>query len=168
MGVGGDNLREVSGGDVWRDLGKAIELAGLANSIGDVGRVDKVEGGMVSPLQAKILASAYTHRGHLLWRLSKSTNPPPPAVIQLQNSNSEPAAAIIPPSPILTHLPESLRKASKETLEEMASRDFEQGGRYGNEVAREMAKRTNPYARLCGDIVREAMRGELLGNGVGN
>ncbi len=37
------------------------------------------------------------------------------------------------------------------------------GGRYGNDVAREMAVRTNPYAKLCGNIVKEAMRGEMLG-----
>lgn len=39
------------------------------------------------------------------------------------------------------------------------------GGRYGNEVAREMAKGTNPYAKLCGEIVREAMRAEMGGRG---
>lgn len=43
----------------------------------------------------------------------------------------------------------------------MAARDFDAGGRYGNPVAREMSVRTNPYAKLCGNIVREAMRREV-------
>jgi hypothetical protein len=60
-------------------------------------------------------------------------------------------------------LPPQLQGKSREQLEEMASRDFEMGGRYGNDVAREMAVRTNPYAKLCGNIVKGAMRGEMLG-----
>jgi len=46
-------------------------------------------------------------------------------------------------------------------LEEMASRDFVMGGRYGNEIARALAVATNPTAKLCGSIVREAMRKEF-------
>ena len=46
-------------------------------------------------------------------------------------------------------------------LEEMASRDFVMGGRYGNEIARGLAVATNPTAKLCGSIVREAMRKEF-------
>jgi hypothetical protein len=45
-------------------------------------------------------------------------------------------------------------------LEERASVDFASAARYGDEVAREMSVRTNPYARACGGIVREALRGE--------
>ena len=46
-------------------------------------------------------------------------------------------------------------------MEEMASRDFGFGGRYGNDTARQMAVKTNPYAKLCGSIVREAMTKEV-------
>jgi hypothetical protein len=45
-------------------------------------------------------------------------------------------------------------------LEERASVDFAGAARYGDAVAREMSVRTNPYARACGGIVREALRGE--------
>lgn len=50
-----------------------------------------------------------------------------------------------------------------EDLEELASRDFMMGGRYGNEIARGLAVATNPTAKLCGSIVREAMRKEFEG-----
>lgn len=52
---------------------------------------------------------------------------------------------------------EGAEGAAREKLELAASKDFYEGGRYGNEVGREMAVRTNPYARLCGAIVREAL-----------
>lgn len=51
----------------------------------------------------------------------------------------------------------------REQLESAASRDFYEGGRYGNGVGREMAVRTNPYARLCGAIVKEALTREYVG-----
>lgn len=45
-------------------------------------------------------------------------------------------------------------------FEEAASRDFAMGGRYGNDIAKGLAVSTNPTAKLCGQIVREAMRKE--------
>jgi hypothetical protein len=45
-------------------------------------------------------------------------------------------------------------------FEEAASRDFAMGGRYGNEVAKGLAVSTNPTAKLCGRIVREAIKKE--------
>ncbi|KAJ9141869.1 Tetratricopeptide repeat protein 36-like protein [Pleurostoma richardsiae] len=45
-------------------------------------------------------------------------------------------------------------------FEEAASRDFAMGGRYGNDVAKGLAVSTNPTAKLCGQIVREAMKKE--------
>lgn len=50
-------------------------------------------------------------------------------------------------------------------FEEHASRDFMMGGRLGNEVAKQMAVVANPTAKLCGDMVREAMRKEFAGVG---
>ena len=44
---------------------------------------------------------------------------------------------------------------------EAASRDFWMGGRYGNEVARGLAVHANPTAKLCGQMVKEAMRREF-------
>lgn len=45
-------------------------------------------------------------------------------------------------------------------FEGAASLDFAMGGRYGNEIAKGLAVSTNPTAKLCGQIVREAMKKE--------
>jgi hypothetical protein len=45
-------------------------------------------------------------------------------------------------------------------FEENASRDFFMGARYGNEVAKALAVSANPTAKLCGEMVKEAMRKE--------
>lgn len=52
---------------------------------------------------------------------------------------------------------------SRERFEEEASRLFYLGGLYGNEVAKALAVHTNPHAKLCGGIVKEALRKELAG-----
>lgn len=55
------------------------------------------------------------------------------------------------------------RRESKWTeldFAENASRDFAMGGRYGNEIAKGLAVSTNPTAKLCGQMVREAMKKE--------
>lgn len=54
------------------------------------------------------------------------------------------------------------REASWKKLdfEEAASSDFAMGGRYGNEIAKGLAVSTNPTAKLCGQMVREAMKKE--------
>ncbi|KAK0626039.1 hypothetical protein B0T14DRAFT_423608 [Immersiella caudata] len=49
---------------------------------------------------------------------------------------------------------------SKIKFEENASRDFAMGGRYGNEIAKGLAVSTNPTAKLCGQMVRGAMKKE--------
>jgi hypothetical protein len=45
-------------------------------------------------------------------------------------------------------------------LENAASANFAKGGRYGNDIAKALAVHTNPTAKLCGEIVRSAMREE--------
>jgi len=57
---------------------------------------------------------------------------------------------------------ESRHEASWDKLrfEEAASRDLALGGRYGNPIAKGLAVSTNPTAKLCGQIVREAMKKE--------
>ena len=45
-------------------------------------------------------------------------------------------------------------------FEEEGSRCFFMAGVYGSEVGKAMAVAANPYARLCGSIVKEAMRRE--------
>ncbi|RSH91593.1 hypothetical protein EHS25_008962 [Saitozyma podzolica] len=93
----------------------------------------------VTPHQSTLLAAAHTHRGLLLLR----------------------AADLIRRGSEVYGLPDHLLKLGSDALEEAASRDFEAGGRYGDKMAKDMAVRTNPYAKMCGSIVQEAQRREL-------
>ncbi|KAF2633269.1 hypothetical protein BU25DRAFT_2870 [Macroventuria anomochaeta] len=56
-----------------------------------------------------------------------------------------------------------LKGLGKSELEELASKDFAAAARYGDEAAREMSVRTNPYAKMCGAIVKNALREERKG-----
>ncbi|KAK5997189.1 hypothetical protein PT974_02542 [Cladobotryum mycophilum] len=49
---------------------------------------------------------------------------------------------------------------SRLDFEEAASHDLALGGRYGNQIAKGLAVSVNPTAKLCGQIVREAMKKE--------
>ncbi|KAI4154972.1 MAG: hypothetical protein LQ340_001298 [Diploschistes diacapsis] len=93
----------------------------------------------VSPPQARTLGQAHTQRGALLHGASKATI-------------SNPCLKVIVPS---------LRGFAAVDLAEAASRDFFMGGRYGNEVAKGLAVHTNPTAKLCGQMVQDAMRREF-------
>ncbi|EEP76388.1 predicted protein [Uncinocarpus reesii 1704] len=95
----------------------------------------------VSPLQARILANAYTHRAYILYKAAR-TDP----------SSADGRNQFLPPT---------LQDASDDRLEELASFDFQAGGRYGNPVAKQMAVHTNPYAKMCGAIVKDAMKAEI-------
>lgn len=90
----------------------------------------------VSARQANLLAQAYTQRGALLYMLFKSGG----------GGGGDVVVGV-----------------DGEQLEMAASKDFFEGGRYGSEVGREMAVRTNPYARMCGAIVREALTRDYEG-----
>jgi hypothetical protein len=59
----------------------------------------------------------------------------------------------------------ALQGLEKSELEELASKDFAGAARYGDEVAREMSVRTNPYAKMCGAIVRNALKEEMRAEG---
>ena len=97
----------------------------------------------VSPSQGGLLAQTYTQLGALYYAASKDTG-------------NEEEIDIADPE---------LISWSKDRFEEEASRLFYLGGLYGNEVAKALAVHTNPHAKLCGNIVKEAMRKELAING---
>lgn len=118
---------------IFADLGKAITLATPASPADPI-----------SSVQARLLADAHTHRGYLLLKAAR-----------VKKTRSEVEVGSVGP--------ERLRGHSADQLEEMASRDFFLGGRYGNKVAQQMAVQTNPYAKMCGAIVKEAMRKEMEG-----
>jgi hypothetical protein len=129
--------------EILTDLAKAIALASPESSTV-----------AVSPLQAKVLGGAHSQYGHILYKLSKR---------ELASSGEAVGYKDGSQSEISIELPQALKGKSGEELEEMASRHFALGGRYGNEIAREMAVRTNPYAKLCGSIVKEALMEEVRG-----
>lgn len=54
-----------------------------------------------------------------------------------------------------------LEDRTPERLEELASHDFTLAGKYGSDLARAMAVRTNPYAKMCGAIVQTALQKEM-------
>ena len=138
LAIGDDLFAPANTADIERvfdDLTSAISLA------------TPEDAGRVSPVQAKVLATAHTHRAYLYLKAAKAAE------------ESE--------TGFLEGGPGKLRVLRKEKLEEMASRDFALGGRYGDRLAKEMAVKTNPYAKMCGAIVKEAMREEIYGGKVG-
>ncbi|OQE26656.1 hypothetical protein PENSTE_c005G07980 [Penicillium steckii] len=118
---------------IFTDLGRAITLAT------PVSPADPL-----SSVQARLLADAHTHRGYLLLKTAR-----------LKKNATLLSGDMVGP--------ERLRELSADELEEMASRDFFLGGRFGNKVAQQLAVQTNPYAKMCGAIVKEAMRKEVEG-----
>lgn len=95
----------------------------------------------VSTHDGRVLASAHTHRGYLLLRASTSQ----PFKDRLTSLD----------------LPLLANASTSADFEELASADFAVAGRYGNKTARDVAVKTNPYAKLCGQIVREALQREI-------
>lgn len=99
----------------------------------------------LSPQAAKTLSKAHTQRAAIYHATSKLLS----SGVSLSVANTRREA--------------SWRKLE---FEEAASKDFAMGGRYGNDIAKGLAVSTNPTAKLCGQIVREAMRKEYgLGYG---
>ncbi|EAW11339.1 protein hmgX [Aspergillus clavatus NRRL 1] len=98
----------------------------------------------VSTVQARILADSHTHRGYLMLKAAR---------IKKNLKEGEAMGG-----------PDKLQELGPDQLEEMASRDFFFGGRYGNKVAQQLAVQTNPYAKMCGAIVKEALRKEVEGS----
>ncbi|KAJ5638750.1 hypothetical protein N7528_001140 [Penicillium herquei] len=119
---------------ILNDLSQAIDLAKPISPVNPV-----------SPVQARLLADAYTHRGYIVLKAARIK----------KNHNSEEIGNVGP---------QRLWGVGADQLEEMASRDFFLGGQYGNKVAQQLAVQTNPYAKMCGAIVKEAMRKEINGS----
>ncbi|PNH37184.1 hypothetical protein VD0004_g9594 [Verticillium dahliae] len=98
----------------------------------------KLAFGAMSPQSAKTLSLAYTQRAAIYHTTSKLIGEGRVAVGQDREESSW----------------------AKIDFEEAASRDFAMGGRLGNEIAKGLAVSTNPTAKLCGQMVREAMKKE--------
>ncbi|KAI6850908.1 hypothetical protein KC352_g25501 [Hortaea werneckii] len=94
----------------------------------------------VSPAQGKLLAQAYTQLAAVYYAAAKDL---------AMSKGAEVSVA------------EEIMDCSSDGLEEEASRLFYLGGLYRNEMAKALAVHTNPHAKLCGNIVKEAMRKEF-------
>ncbi|QUC23970.1 uncharacterized protein UV8b_08211 [Ustilaginoidea virens] len=92
----------------------------------------------VSPQAARTLAMAYTQRAAIYLRTAKLL---PHRALDVDGARAEGAWTRV-------------------DFEQAASHDLACGGRYGSQVARGLAVSVNPTAKLCGEIVREAMRKE--------
>ena len=106
---------------LFTDLARAIHLSLPASS----------QTAPVSPYQARILRTAYSHRAFLNLKASETRT--------------------------------EWKGLGKNELEELASKDFAAAARFGDEAAREMSVRTNPYAKMCGAIVKNALKEERKG-----
>lgn len=93
----------------------------------------------ISEHQTQVLAAGHTHRGFLLLK----------------------AAERVRKSDVIEGAGARLQSATADQIEELASSDFAAGGRYGNKMAQQMSVRTNPYAKMCGAMVKEAMKKEM-------
>lgn len=104
---------------------------------------------------------------------SLTTPMSPQAARTLSMAHTQRAAVYLKTAKLISHRSLDIdgdRKESQWTkvaFEEGASRDLAYGGRYGNQIAKGLAVSVNPTAKLCGQIVREAMKKEY-GPGFGD
>lgn len=102
----------------------------------------------------------------LLSPSSITTPMSPQAAKTLSMAHTQRAAIYLKTAKLLSHRTLDMDENRKESqwtkvaFEEAASRDLAYGGRYGNQIAKELAVSVNPTAKLCGQIVREAMKKE--------
>ena len=101
----------------------------------------------ISPAQGRTLAQAYTQRAALLHATAK-----------ILAAEKEQSGAEYQPNCLVL----ALAHWNRQDFEEAASRDFYMGGRYGNQIGKALAVRTSPTAKLCGQMVQQAMKREFL------
>ena len=94
--------------------------------------------GPVSPQVARTLSMAHTQRAAVYLKTSKML---PHRSLDIDQTRPESGW-------------------SRVEFEEAASHDLALGGRYGNQIAKGLAVSVNPTAKLCGQMVREAMKKE--------
>lgn len=102
----------------------------------------------------------------LLSPAASSTAVSPQAARTLSMAHTQRAAVYLKTAKLLLQrsldVEDGIREATWEKIdfEEAASQDLALGGRYGNPIAKGLAVSVNPTAKLCGQIVREAMKKE--------
>jgi len=109
----------------------------------------------VSPARARVLGSAWAQRGAVLFGVARGL-----AREGMERVDEDVVDAVRAVGE--GEVPEWVGW-ERPRLEDEASRCFFVAGLYGCELGRAMAVVSNPYARLCGAIVKEAIRGEIMG-----
>ena len=136
----GDDLTKEGTGKIWEDLKTCISLA---KSLPEDQRDEK------------LLGAGYTQRGVLLLATAKSLK-------TLDNQESR------------ANLPDDLKTLGNEAspdgeaseMEKEAEGAFKEGAKYGDEAAKMMVVHLNPMRKLCGQMVREALRRDMEESGV--
>jgi hypothetical protein len=119
----------VANAGVLEDLDTAVRLC-----LGDL-----PENEQPSQLAQRIAAKALTQRGFLLLSTSESlTHAQDPLLLS-------------------DKLPARIRGLSPNQLEDLARHDFDVAASFGDELARKMSVKMNPVAKLCGQMVKEAL-----------
>ncbi|EED23105.1 conserved hypothetical protein [Talaromyces stipitatus ATCC 10500] len=124
------------------DLSKAISLA-RPRPTGSNRNTN-----VVSSAQFRLLSNTHMHRGYLLLKAGKIRKK------EEEEGTTQGQKEIGGPEQLLSI-------TSRDQLEEMASQDFFEAGQYGNEIAKQLSVQTNPYAKMCGAIVKEALKKEI-------
>ena len=162
--------------EIVTDINKAIQLASpvennqetidstLSATLNTKHRTTHKEGShsaqQVSAMQARVLSAAHSHQGYIYLqaaRASRAQSSDNPYMSILKNVLNMPE--LYPSRTEETSHP--FKTLSRSQLEEMASHHFAIAGRYGDRTAKEAAVALNPYARMCGAIVKNAMKEEL-------
>lgn len=94
----------------------------------------------VSPQQGKLLAQAWTQRAAIFWGAAKDLEKGGAVIEGTQRTNWD-----------------------RTRFEEEGSRCFFMAGMFGSEVGKAMAVHSNPHAKVCGAIVRNALQMERCG-----
>lgn len=133
----GDDLTKKGTEGIWEDLKTCISLSKRAPE---------------AEVDEKLLGAAYTQRGVVLLATAKS----------LKSSDAV---------DLREFLPEDLkalasRGSAGEETEREAENNFKAGAGYGDEAAKMMVVHLNPMRKLCGQMVREALRRDMEESGV--
>lgn len=139
--LGDDDLTEEGTARVWEDLRQCISLAQQAPE---------------NQRDEKLLGAAYTQRGVLLLATAKS----------LKTLDNEERRSNLPRE--LQRIADDSASSTKfsEEMEKEAESAFKEGAKYGDEAAKMMVVHLNPMRKLCGQMVREALRRDMEESGV--
>jgi hypothetical protein len=135
--AGTDQMRSIIGSTIT-DLRTAIKLSSPPSL-----------GFAISPQQAKLLVQSWTQLGAVFWSLARRG--------QVKDEHEQRSVSN---SDHRSELESDWWTWDGMRLEEEGSRCFFMAGVYGSDVGRSLAVKTNPYARLCGGIVKEALKRE--------